>query len=360
MNIKVLHIDTERGFRGGERQVCLLSHGLNKNSIESFIGCKSNSKLETYCKSNKLNHQSFSFKNEFDFVSAYKIFKFCKKNRITHIHIHTSHGILLSIFVKIVLPNISLYLSRRVDFPIKKNLVSKFKYQTKHIKKVICISKKIKQNLLKIRPKEELEVIYSGIDFDKYKNISFNNNLKSELNIDEKDIVIGTLAAFTYEKNYTDFVKIAKEIISQFPHCKFICCGDGIELPSIKSLVKKLNIERNFIFTGYINNIHDYINSFDLFLFTSTIEGLGSTLIDAQYHGKAIVAYKTGGIPEIVENNKNGFLHNIGEIENMAGSIVNLIKDKKLRDEFSDHAKHNALKFTHTEMIKKHIKLYSN
>ena len=143
--MKVLHLSSERSWRGGEQQIAYLIDELSKNGVENFVGCRKKSEFEKYCKKNQIAHISLPFSNEFDVFSAWEIRNFCKEFNVDIVHMHSGHSHAIGVWSSLLGNPAKLVLSRRVDFPIKNNFFSKFKYNYSKISKVICVSEAIKK-----------------------------------------------------------------------------------------------------------------------------------------------------------------------------------------------------------------------
>ena len=130
--MKIAHINTEKTFRGGERQTFFLIKGLVDKGIENFLICNKNSSLKEKVENilPKQNILEIPIKGEFDIFSIIKIRKFLKQNKVDIVHCHTSHAHLIGFFSSYNLP-IKIVVSRRVDFSIYKKgikFLSKIKY----------------------------------------------------------------------------------------------------------------------------------------------------------------------------------------------------------------------------------------
>ena len=101
-----------------------------------------------------------------------------------------------------------------------------------------------------------------------------------------------------------------------------------------------------------------YIDSFDIFVLSSHLEGLGTTILDAQAVGLPVVACKTGGIPEAVEDNINGLLVPTRNPEAMADAILDLARYKRKRLEFGKNAKETVKQFAIEKTVQNNIELY--
>src|SRR5690606_32318917 len=140
---------------------------------------------------------------------AKKLSGLCRKMQIDICHLHDAHAHSYAILAASFFNNkVPLILSRRVDFPIKKNWASNYKYNHPSIKKIICVSETIVQITAKgIRDKSKLLCIHSGIDLDKFTN---SGNLRREYDIDDDCILVGNTSALADHKDYFTFVDTAK------------------------------------------------------------------------------------------------------------------------------------------------------
>ena len=114
----------------------------------------------------------------------------------------------------------------------------------------------------------------------------------------------------------------------------------------------------NLYFVGYVDNVADYLAALDVFVFPSRHEGLGSTLLDAMAFGLPIVATRVGGIPEIVKDQVNGFLVQVGDTDAMVGHLQTLLRDGSLRRTISAANLQAAELYTALQMALRYEKIY--
>lgn len=354
---KVLHIDIEKGWRGGQNQ----SLNLYVNEIEKGLNphfiCLENSDVQKVLIQNNLPFTAINYKNELDVISAYKISRLIKKNNFNIINCHSSHSLSLGLLSKYFYSAPKVIGIRRVDFKIKNNYFSSWKYKSKNLDALVCVSEAIKNIMEKtISNYNKLYVIHDGIDTQKYVNID-SLKLKQELNLNGK-IIIGTIAAFVGHKDYPTLLRTIKIISEIRKDIVFIALGDGPLFNDMKQLASDLNIENHIIFAGFRNNVGEYLNLFDIFIMTSNEEGLGSSLLDAMSVGLPIIATKAGGIPEIVENDYNGILCNIADSHSLANAIIKLVNNIELRNIYSNNSKKKVEAFSIENTAKKYLILY--
>lgn len=147
---------------------------------------------------------------------------------------------------------------------------------------------------------------------------------------------------FRQIKRIDDIVS-AYKIISESSDARLILVGDGPEMPRIRKMVNKLKI-KNVIFTGKRKNVVRYYQKADVFLMASRLEGMPLSMLEAMSCGVPVVSSAVGGIPEIVNHGKNGYLTRLGDCRSMAEYCLKLLGDDKIQKNFSKRSRKSVLK----------------
>ena len=353
----IFHIDTETEWRGGQQQAIYLIEGLIKKGVATLLICRQDSKLYEYALKNSIPVETLPLRSEYDLFSAFKLKKLIKTYHADLLHCHNSHALGLGVLTKFII-DIPLVASRRVDFPIHKNLFSTFKYNTQKLNRLICISDNIRRVMEKSKiPQDKLITIRSAVDITKADRIGDANNVLSEL--PESEFVIGTVAALTGHKDYPNLINAAKLVLQDKPDVTFVAIGDGKLNAELSLLIQNMHLEKSFILMGHKQNVYDYLKRFDIFVLASKLEGLGTSVLDALSCGKAIVATNAGGIPEMIVDRVNGLLVPKQNPEALAKAIIQLIDDSELRVKLAIEAKESATSFDISKLIEQHIDLYN-
>jgi glycosyltransferase involved in cell wall biosynthesis len=359
--LNILHLSSEKTWRGGEQQIAYLIAAHKKLGVNSFIASKKQSEFSKYCVSQGWKYIQLPFSNSIDLVSAFQLKRYCNQKKIDIVHMHSSgsHGVGV---LSAALGNKSKFvLSRRVDFELKNNYLSRWKYNHPSIKKILCVSNKIKEIVQKsISNPSICETIYSGIDLSKFDTSNRKNDFKSKYNIAEKNFIIGNTSALADHKDYFTFVNTAKEVVLKHPYSSFIIFGKGPLEKEIKEYVSKLGLDAHFIFTGFVDNIPELLPQLDLFLMTSKTEGLGTSLLDAMACKIPIVATEAGGIPEIVINEKTGLTADIGDHQQLSKLVLKIIKTPSIGKSLSDNAFSFVKKFDRKVTAEQTLEVYTN
>jgi glycosyltransferase involved in cell wall biosynthesis len=133
--------------------------------------------------------------------------------------------------------------------------------------------------------KKNYTVINNGIDTENFKfNQGIRNKIRKELNIEDK-FVIGHIGRFVKQKNHSFLIDIFYEFFKRNKNSALLLLGDGMLKKEILEKVNKLNLSNNVIFMGTKNNVYDYYQVMDCFIFPSIFEGLGIAAVEAQCSG---------------------------------------------------------------------------
>jgi len=140
--------------------------------------------------------------------------------------------------------------------------------------------------------------------------------------------LVGNVAALDVAKGQLELLAAAKTLTAAHPDMGFVFVGEGPDGEIIRAAAAG---QGGVHFTGFVDNVADYLAAFDLFAFPSHHEGLGSVLLQAMAAGTPIVASDTGGIPELIRHEDTGLLVPPGDAESLAAAIERLYGDEKLR-----------------------------
>jgi len=357
--VGVLHLDTEHSWRGGQQQAAYLLENLFLKGFHTKLICQPRSEFGKFCERKELPYKEIKMHNEADISAGYKVARICKNHKYRILHLHSAHALSIGIWAKVFFRDLILIGVRRVDFHLKNRISKKLKYNSRWMNRIVCISNGIAKVMKEdgIDP-EKLITIHSGINIHKFDNDIIERNFRRDNNIPEKDIIVGTIAAFVGHKDYPNLIRAAKLVLSKNSNISFVALGSGKLEDEMKEMAKKLNISDRFHFLGFRKNIGSIIKNFSIFVMPSRWEGLGTSILDAQSVGLPVIGTKTGGIPEAVEHNVNGLIVPSADSQKLSEAIIKLAENEELRKEFSKMAMISVMKFDITETVNKNIELY--
>jgi len=212
-------------------------------------------------------------------------------------------------------------------------------------KKIIAVSENTKKDILKYFKidSKKIEVIYEGVSKEFFP-------IKKAKN---KEFVIGYIGGLGKRKNVEFILKLAKQV----PKIKFKIGGKGPDKERLESISKKLKL-KNVNFVGFVPNeqMNNFYNSLDVFLFPSFYEGFGLPVVEAMACGIPCLISDRGSLPEIVKN--AGIILDISDLEKSTEKMKKLIKNKKLRDKMGKEEIKRAKEFTWEKCAKKTMEVY--
>ena len=357
--MKILHLSSEKTWRGGEQQIAYLIEELQAAGIRNFVLVRQDSAFHAYCEQQGLPFLAVPFAKQFDFKTALKLKQYCREQNIDLVHAHSSHSHAISIWAAVLGNRVPVILSRRVDFPVSQNLLSRFKYQHKIIRKVICVSEKVREIVIPALRSPELAVtVYDGIDLNRFATSRNTGKLHAEFNLPPDLPLIGNVSALADQKDYFTFVNTAEHLLHQGLKAHFFIIGDGPMRGEIEDFVKQKELAAHITFTGFRNDVPDIMPELDAFLITSKTEGLGTTILDAFACRVPVVATKGGGIPEIVKEGKTGLLAEVADYKQLALNVNRILEDKALAGFLSGNAYQLLQDFRKENTARRTLEIY--
>jgi len=282
-----------------------------------------------------------------DLRCLFQLHKLLRQHKLSIIHVHDQKTTLLGFLLKFFNPKVKI-MNTAHGWIVNSQLDSlKQKIQYAMLKSFplhIAVSKATKKLMLNagFRP-ETIKVLYNSIDVDTWKPANGNPvSFKQEFSINSDAPVIGTIGRLSPEKDLITFLRVAKSVLAVIPEAKFLIVGDGKGSDIGQSLLaeaKLLGIENEVIFTGHRTDLLNVYAALDLFLMTSLTEGLPNTVLEAMAMEIPVVSTAVGGVPEIVEHQKTGFLCEVGDVEGIAKVVLELLQDSLAREKFAGNGR---------------------
>jgi len=233
-------------------------------------------------------------------------------------------------------------------------LFSIIKYSLEKSSGITAVSKSLREDTQKVlNTKKPIEVIYNFFDTAKPKNR--RESIRKKLGIKNNELLLIHLSNLRSFKKIPDLLKIVKKIKSP---SKLLILAGG-DFSQYLPLVKKLGIKNKILVKENVLDIGSYLNAADLGIYTSKKESFGLGILETLAYAKPVLATNIGGIPEVVENNKTGFLFKIGDINGFAKKIDFLYKNPQILNKMGQEARKQAKeKFSVNKIVKKYLDYY--
>ena len=354
-----LHIDTAKTWRGGQNQVLLTVLGLRALGHRSMLVAHAAGELRQRAQEG-LELVPMAPKTEMDLSAAWKLSRLVKQLRPDVIHAHDPHGVAVAAAAigyggMAIKP--TLVASRRVDFPLKLNALSQWKYR--QVAAFLCASECIRQILIgQGIPRERALTIHEGIDLahvDAAPPVSVRETFWLPTNAP----IVGCIGALVEHKGHRYLVHAAADIVRAVPEARVVIFGEGDLRHELSRLIHELGLERHVLLPGFRPDVLSLLKAFDVFVMPSITEGLGTSILDAMACTKAVVASDVGGIPEVVERDVTGLLVPPRDASALSAAVIRLLRDPALAGRLGGAGRARVeRRFTADRMVQETLDVY--
>lgn len=358
---KILIINTQKGFGGGEVYTLSLYKNLLKQGFNASILIAKNSWME-----NELNKASLPYfaARSFYFKFNSTLFDLCKKERIDLIHCNVAREVPVAKSVANTLP-LKVVFTKHIPNSYDPSI-------TKKLDGLIVVSRQIKNEMSEKNISQDLGIKKISLItpfFEEEKFINFKTNkIKNEFffktfSLTLKDLpVVTCIANMARDKNPFLLVKaLALCVREKQKPFELIFAGDGRQLNRVKNLSKELGVSEYVHFLGHTRKIPSIINFSDIVVNASIREGFGISVLEACMMKKPIIVTDGTGTSDMVIHEKSGLLVRNDDAKDLANAIEKLINSPKLRAEFGFAAFERAQnKFSMKRILAKLEKFYTN
>jgi glycosyltransferase involved in cell wall biosynthesis len=191
------------------------------------------------------------------------------------------------------------------DYVEKVNDLAVGKQNLKAADKIIVISNATKNYVLRLGAEEEkVEVIYNGVDLDRFKPIAAAGaKVRKKLGIATDAVVAATVRRLVFKNGIDTLLESARITVQKNPNLVYLVIGKGPDFNDVKAKVLQLGIEKNFVLAGFVSDkdLPSYYNAADFFVLPSKSgEGLPLVALEAMACGLPLVATDVGGIKEVM------------------------------------------------------------
>jgi N-acetyl-alpha-D-glucosaminyl L-malate synthase BshA len=208
-----------------------------------------------------------------------------------------------------------------------------------------------------INPDKQIETVYNFID-ERIYHKSDAAALKNQLQIREEEKVIIHVSNFRPVKRVTDVVKTFAKISESMP-AKLLLVGDGPEMTIVCKLVKRLGLDDQVILLGKQENLEELYSISDLMLLLSEKESFGLVALEAMACGVPCIGTNVGGIPEVIQHGENGYICEVGDIEDISSQAITLLNNHNLHQKFSQQSLETVrIKFKADQIVEQYEQLY--
>ncbi|PJJ10985.1 glycosyltransferase involved in cell wall biosynthesis [Flavobacterium sp. 1] len=318
---------------GSERMAVSYANTLaNKIEFSALVATRKEGDLLHQINQN-VSYLFLNKKKQLDFVSLFNLRSFVIKNKITHIHAHSTSFFFASL-LKLICPSVKLiwhyHYGNNKILPKKRIII--FRIVMPFFGGVIAVNQNLRlwiENNLKSKNTIYLPNFPVQTKVFEHKTQLFG--------IEGKRII--SLANLREDKNHFLLLEVAQKLKKTYPDWTFHLVGKdfGDDYSNqIKKLIAKYGLEKNVFLYGSKQDIGNILNQTSIAILTSKSEGLPVALLEYGLYKKAVVVTDVGEIATIIQHGKNGFIVDSNEVHVFYQSLLNLVESETLRTDFGE------------------------
>jgi glycosyltransferase involved in cell wall biosynthesis len=355
--MRVLYVDLEREWRGGQSQAWLTLRGLRKCRHDVLLLAAQDSPLAKRSAAFAITVHSVPRFGLRAWAAA-SLRGLLAKNRFELLHLNEPHA-LTAAWLAQAHKQVPLLLSRRIGFPLQKNLVSRARYRA--VERFLANSKDVAQSLLKSGiAAERISIVNEGVEISSLPTPEERKSARQHWGLKENHFVFGCVSVFVPEKGQRHLIEALPIVRALYSEARLLLAGDGACRAELETLTKRMGQTEAVLFPGFVNNVAQVYAALDAFVFPSEFEGLGTALQAAMAVGLPCISTQRGALAEVVDNERTALVVEPNGKE-FAAAMLRLIRDKELRKKLGDAGRHEVeQRFSAGRMVENTIRVYED
>jgi glycosyltransferase involved in cell wall biosynthesis len=342
MTIKIAHVNIAKGYRGGERQTELLIRGLQGHGFEQVLVARRGAPL-----ADRLGDVEIDVRR----VSGGSLSVARATADADLVHVHEGRSV-YGAYLRSLLSGTPYVITRRVNNPIRSHWLAHKAYRRAVY--VAAVAPQVADVVRAYDAEIRVQVVHSsssGLHFDAARSAAIRSAYPGKT-------IVGHVGALDNDQKGQEYIiAAARALAASYADLQFVLVGGGDDEVMLRALADGLD---NVTFTGFVDNVGDYLAAFDLFVLPSNREGIGSILLDAMDRGLPVIASRVGGVPDIVHDDHNGILIEAGRVDQLRAAILALRADPARRRLLGERGREVAKGFTADAMAAKYRKIYQD
>ena len=358
--MRIAHLDTGRGWRGGQAQALHLLRGLSGRGHRCVLLAPPGPLLERAGAAG-IPVMRWAPLGEWDAVAALRAAAALRRFQPDVAHCHSAHAHAVGVPAARLARVPVVVVSRRVDFAVAGNPFSRLKYRLP-VGRYLCISRGVLAVMRQAGiPEARLALVPSGVDLagaGRGREAGPAADLRAMLGVAPGAPVVGTVAALAPHKNHANLLRAAAVVVVWRPDVRFAWVGEGECRPALERERAALGLERHVHLLGFRGDALGLLAQFTVFALSSYLEGLCTSLLDAQTLGVPVVATAVGGIPDVVADGLNGRLVPSGDPEALARALVEALEHPEESRRMAERARGTVEAFSVDRMVERTLEEY--
>ncbi len=201
--------------------------------------------------------------------------------------------------------------------------------------RVICVSDDLLESCIAAGVStKKCVLLENGIDTLEYSRQKTLAEAKDALELPTDEFVIGAVGRLSGEKGFDVLIRSIHALVARGLDANLVIVGEGGERTNLEHLIRELDLGDRVRLAGWQADVKGYFEAMDVFVLSSLREGLPNVLLEAMALGVPVISTRVNGVPRLVQDGRNGFLVNAGDLEGLTTALAGLLKNDGLRELF--------------------------
>ena len=326
--MKVLVVDLETEWRGGQNQALLLLKGLRERGHEAELAAANGSALGERAEAAGARVH-FVSRGLFRLPAARNVRVLLRSGGFDLVHANEAHAVTaawLALWGKSL--RVPFVISRRVGYPIGRSSLAKARYRT--AARIVANSKWVaEQAAASGAPREKVSVVYEGADIPPRFTSEQRQRARARWGISQPTPLLGCVGVLLPDKGQEWLIRGLAEVKKEFSGTKLLLAGDGPRRGQLESLARELGLKDDVIFAGFVKDVENVYAALDVFLLPSFFEALNNSLLAAMAYEIPSVAFNKGALGEIIEDGESGLLVSGPDPAEISVACLRILRDRE-------------------------------
>ena len=355
--MKVLFVDLEREWRGGQSQAFLTLRGLRKKGHSVELLTARNSPLARRVAALQVPTHEVS-RLGLRAWAAIALRRLIAKGGFDLVHLNEPHGVTAA-WMAGAKNRLPLLFSRRIGFPLQKNWISRRRFRA--VNRFLPNCEEVAQSLLDAGiARERMSIVYEGVELQPPLTVEIRENARKHWGIGDNDFLFGCTSVFVPEKGQRHLIDALAEVRAKCPGARLLLAGDGRCRAKLEALSRKFGQDSAVIFAGFVENVNQVYAALDAFVFPSEFEGTGTALQAAMAWGLPCVSTARGGLKEVVDDERTAIVVEPSGKE-FAAAMLRLLGDVGLREKLGNAGRREIeTRLSAEHMVENTIRVYED
>ena len=354
--MKVLLVDLETTWRGGQNQALLILKGLRaRGHVAELVAAKGSALGGRARESGVTVH--YVSRELFRIPAAWQVRGLAASGRFDLVHANEAHAVTAA-WLAGAHNYVPFVISRRVGYPIGKSRAARARYEA--AVRIIANSHWVAEQAASSgAPGEKLTVVYEGAEIPSRFTEGQRNAARSRWGISGDTPLLGCVGVLLPDKGQEWLIRALAELLRNFPGAKLLLAGDGQGRAKLESLARDLGVADAVLLPGFVKDVASVYAALDVFLLPSFFEALNNSLLAAMAYEIPSIAFNRGALGEIIENEKNGLLVSGPDLPEICCAVTKILRDADYAAKLGGEGRNRVEeKFSAEQMVNGIVRVY--